>query len=221
MIRIIAGRWKGRRLAVPPGLATRPTSDRARQALFDMLWHAPWAGRAAVEGARVLDAFAGSGALGIEALSRGATEAVFIEHDAAALRVLRENLGALGGGPHPALSRRERVLRPTGGKPSPSGRGLGEGLAARVIAGDATAPPAPPFAATLAFLDPPYGQGLAARALVALAARGWCADGALVCIETGREETLDPAGFTPLADRTHGKARLRVLRFSAGSGASR
>jgi 16S rRNA (guanine966-N2)-methyltransferase len=189
MIRVIAGRWRGRRLAVPPGLATRPTSDRARQALFDMLWHAPWAGRDAVDGARVLDAFAGSGALGIEALSRGAAEAVFIEHDAAALRVLRANVAALDG--------------------------------ARVIAADATLPPAPPFAATLAFLDPPYGQGLAARALAALAARGWFAEGAILCVETGRDEALDVPALAPLDDRAHGKARLRVFRVSAGNDASR
>lgn len=188
MIRIIAGRFKGRRLAVPPGTTTRPTSDRARQALFDMLLHAPFAGRAVVEGALVLDAFAGTGALGIEALSRGAAEALFIEHDAAALKALRANLS---------------------------------GLPARAVVADATDPPPAPFAATLAFFDPPYAHGFAARALVALAARGWLADGALVCVETGRDEELDLPGFTLLDDRAHGKARLRTLRFSDGSGASR
>ena len=72
MLRVIAGRHRGRRLAAPEGQGTRPTAERVRQALFDMLWHAPWAGREAVGGARVLDAFAGTGALGLEALSRGA-----------------------------------------------------------------------------------------------------------------------------------------------------
>jgi 16S rRNA (guanine966-N2)-methyltransferase len=215
---------------VPEGRATRPTSDRARQALFDMLMHAPFAGRAAVEGARVLDAFAGTGALGIEALSRGAAEAMFIENDPAALGALRANLaGIVGAGPHPALSRRERVPHPTGAPSAPSGRGQGEGAIARVIVGDAVHPPAPPWAATLAFLDPPYGRGLAARALPALAARGWFADGALVCVETARGEDLVPdgpappgtlPGFTLLDDRAHGKARLRTLRFNAGSAAS-
>jgi 16S rRNA (guanine966-N2)-methyltransferase len=189
MIRVIAGRWKGRRLAAPEGRATRPTSDRARQALFDMLMHAPFAGRAVIEDAAVLDAFAGTGALGIEALSRGAAQAVFIERDPAALSALRANLAAVGG-------------------------------VARVIAADATRPPAPPFAATLAFLDPPYGEGLAARALPVLAGRGWFADGAIVCVETGRDDALVcgtalPAGFALLDDRAHGKARLRTLRFSA------
>jgi 16S rRNA (guanine966-N2)-methyltransferase len=203
VIRVIGGRWRGRKLLVPPGSTTRPTSERARQALFDMLLHAPFAGRAQVEGARVLDAFAGSGALGIEALSRGAAEAAFIENDPAALRALRANVAALG-----------------------------EGVGARVIAADATDPPAPPVAATLAFLDAPYGQCLAARALIALAARGWFAEGALVCVETARGEALACGpGFAVLDDRSHGRARLRTLgfgaappdaaRLSAGSAASR
>ena len=95
-MRIIAGRWKGKRLVAPEGTATRPTSDRARQALFDMLWHAPWGGREAIEGAEVLDAFAGTGALGLEALSRGASRATFIEQDRAALAALRANAAACG-----------------------------------------------------------------------------------------------------------------------------
>lgn len=195
MIRVIAGRFKGRRLAVPAGHATRPTSQRARQALFDTLLHAPFAGRALFAGARVLDAFAGSGALGIEALSRGAAEAAFIEADPAARAVLRQNLAALG-------------------------------LAAAVFAADATAPPPPPFTATLAFLDPPYARDVAGRALAALAEAGWLAPGALVCVETGRERALEVAGFTLVDDRAHGRARLRCLRYTpaglnGGSGASR
>ena len=96
MIRIIGGAWKGRRLQAPPGAETRPTSDRVRQALFDMLWHAPWAGRAAIERAVVLDAFAGTGALGLEALSRGAMSATFFERDRDALAALRRNLAIAG-----------------------------------------------------------------------------------------------------------------------------
>ena len=88
-MRIIAGRWKGRALVAPPGLATRPTSDRARQAIFDQLWHAPWAGRAVVENATVLDGFAGTGAMGLEALSRGAARVFFMEQDRAALAALQ------------------------------------------------------------------------------------------------------------------------------------
>ena len=93
-MRIIAGRHRGRRLLAPAGAATRPTADRVRQALFDRLMHAPWAGRAAVDGARVLDAFAGTGALGLEALSRGAAVATFLETGRAALAALRGNIAA-------------------------------------------------------------------------------------------------------------------------------
>jgi 16S rRNA (guanine966-N2)-methyltransferase len=200
VIRIIAGRFKGRRLAVPEGFSTRPTSERARQALFDMLWHAPFAGRGLIEGARVLDAFAGSGALGFESLSRGAAQAVFIENDREAVAVLRANAASLGA-------------------------------AARVVVADVLAPPAPPFAASLAFVDPPYGAGLAGPALSALAAAAWFADGALVCVETARGEvpgsgeqpcrTSAGGSFQLLDTRTHGKANLTTLRFSAGSAASR
>lgn len=95
-MRIIGGRWRGRALVAPAGEVTRPTADRVRQALFDSLLHAPWAGRAAVDGASVLDAFAGTGALGLEALSRGAARAAFIERDRAALAALRANAAALG-----------------------------------------------------------------------------------------------------------------------------
>ncbi len=93
-MRIIAGAWRGRTLVTPSGLATRPTSERARQATFDMLAHAPWAGRSALEDAVVLDAFAGSGALGLEALSRGAARAVFMDTSRAALDAIRANVAA-------------------------------------------------------------------------------------------------------------------------------
>src|SRR5271163_950273 len=93
-MRIIAGTWRGRALQAPPGDTTRPTADRVRQALFDMLLHAAWAGRDTIEGAHVLDVFAGTGAFGLEALSRGAAHATFIEHDRAALTALRANIAA-------------------------------------------------------------------------------------------------------------------------------
>ena len=95
-MRIIAGKWRGRLLVAPPGQTTRPTAERVRQALFDRLMHAPWGGRALLEGARVLDVFAGTGALGLEALSRGASHATFIEQDSAALTALRGNIAACG-----------------------------------------------------------------------------------------------------------------------------
>lgn len=127
-MRIVAGAWRGRSLAAPPGGATRPTADRVRQGLFDMLMHAPWAGPGAVRGARVLDAFAGTGALGLEALSRGALHATFIERDRAALAALRANVAATGGAAE-VLS--ADALRPPPGRPCglvfldpPYGQGL-------------------------------------------------------------------------------------------------
>ena len=183
MLRIVAGRHRGRRLAAPDGLTTRPTAERVRQALFDMLWHAPWAGRERVEGAAVLDAFAGTGALGLEALSRGAAQATFIEPDRAALVALRRNIATLD-----------------------------EAARARVIAGDATRPPPAPAPCSLLLLDPPYGKDLVPRALGALGAAGWIAPGALVAAEVAKADPLDLPGYETLAERAHGAARLVVLR---------
>lgn len=180
-MRIVAGLWRGRALTAPKGEATRPTADRVRQALFDMLLHAPWAGRDAVVGATVLDAFAGTGALGLEALSRGAAHAHFLERDRAALAALRANITALKA-------------------------------PATVHAADATKPP-PGVPCSLVFLDPPYGQGLIERALPALAQAGWLAPGALLVAETAREEPLALAAEI-LAERSHGAARITVLRWA-------
>lgn len=179
-MRIVAGLWRGRSLAAPKGEATRPTADRVRQALFDMLLHAPWAGREAVVGASVLDAFAGTGALGLEALSRGAAQAHFLERDRDALAALRGNIAALKA-------------------------------PATVHQADATRPP-PGVPCRLVFLDPPYGQGLIERALPALALAGWLAPDALIVAETARDEALALAAET-LAERTHGAARITVLRW--------
>ncbi|MBC9207667.1 16S rRNA (guanine(966)-N(2))-methyltransferase RsmD [Roseomonas aerophila] len=182
-MRIVAGRHRGRKLVAPEGATTRPTGERMRQALFDMLWHAPWAGRAAIEGHAVLDAFAGTGALGLEALSRGAATACFIEQDRAALAALRANIAACR-----------------------------EDAASQVLPVDATRPPRAKAPCSLVFLDPPYAKDLVPRALAALGAAGWIAPSALICAETGRDE--DPAlpDFTLLAERTHGAARILVLR---------
>ncbi len=95
-MRIIAGKWRGRVLVAPAGEVTRPTAERVRQALFDRIMHAPWGGRGLIEGARVLDVFAGTGALGLEALSRGAAHATFMEQDRAALAALRANIASCG-----------------------------------------------------------------------------------------------------------------------------
>ena len=180
-MRIVAGAWRGRILVAPPGQATRPTADRVRQALFDMLLHAPWGGRPLIEDAVVLDAFAGTGAMGLEALSRGAARCVFIESDPAALRALRANIAAC------RAADRCRVV-------AADVLGVGGGEAA-----------------ALAFLDPPYGQGLVPRAVAHLTSAGWLAPGALIVAETGREEGWLP-GQGVLAERIYGAARVVVYR---------
>ncbi len=181
-MRIIAGRLKGRRLAAPPGEATRPTADRVRQALFDAMTHAPWAGRERLEEAVVLDAFAGTGSLGLEALSRGAAEVTFLENARPAVAVVRANI---------AVCKAE--------------------AATQVIVGDATRPPRAKKPCSLVFLDPPYGRDLIATAVTALAAMGWFAPGALLVAEAGRNEAApELAGFTLCDERAHGAAVLRV-----------
>src|SRR5579862_5181206 len=178
-MRIVGGSHRGRRLVVPPGELVRPTSDRAREALFNILSHGnfaasglPFAGRP------VLDAFAGTGAFGLEALSRGASKAVFIEIEREALAALRRNVGALG-----------------------------EADRAHIVAGDATRPPRAGFACALAFLDPPYRSGLAAASLVALAAAGWLMRDALIVIEVAAREDFPLApGFSLIDQRIYGAA---------------
>ena len=157
-MRIVAGIWRGRTLLAPAGSATRPTADRVRQALFDMLLHAPWGGPALIEDARVLDAFAGTGAFGLEALSRGAAHATFVEHDRAALAALRTNIAACSAGEHCTLLAMDALSVPTG------------------------------ETADLAFLDPPYHSGLLARAIAHLRAVGRIAPGCVVIAETARDE---------------------------------
>src|ERR1700676_1536884 len=167
-LRIVGGVHRGRRLVAPPGEVVRPTSERAREALFNSLAHGDFAASGLIFADRpVLDAFAGTGAFGLEALSRGASAAVFIENNCQALAELRRNVAALGE----------------------EGR-------AQIVAGDATRPPRAALPCALALLDPPYRSGLAAPALGALAAAGWLAAHALAVIEVAaREGLVPPAGF--------------------------
>jgi 16S rRNA (guanine966-N2)-methyltransferase len=153
--RIIGGQWRGRKLAAPAGLETRPTAARARQAVFDILLHAAWAGPDFVHTALVLDVFAGTGAYGLEALSRGAASATFIENGRPALAAIRANVAAC---------RAEAMTK--------------------IMAADATSPP-PGIAHNLVFLDPPYGRNLLPKALAALARAGWLAPGAVIVAEFG------------------------------------
>ena len=180
-MRIVAGAWKGRTLSAPPGLDTRPTADRVRQALFDILLHAPWAGRSFLENSPVLDLFAGTGALGLEALSRGAAHATFVEQSRPALVSLRKNIVACGAEDW-----------------------------CTVLAIDALAIPAGPRF-DLVFLDPPYGRGLVARAMVRLRATARVGAGSLIVAETGRDEPV-LADVQALSDRSHGPARITIWR---------
>lgn len=159
-MRIVAGTWRGRTLKAPPGTTTRPTADRVRQALFDMLLHSPWGGRSVLEDALVLDLFAGTGAMGLEALSRGAARAIFVEQDRTALLALRANIAACE-----ATDR--SIVLPT------DALSLGPGEPAQLV-----------------FLDPPYGRDLVARTHARLTAAGRIAPDALVVAETGAEESL-------------------------------
>ena len=187
-MRIVAGRLKGRTIAAPEGRDVRPTSDRVRESLFNILEHRDWGkgGRSPVPGARVLDAFCGTGALGLEALSRGAAHATFLDNARPALAVCRENV-----------------------------RKLGQIANADILQGDTLKPVRPRAPCDLVFLDPPYGQDLVPKALAALAAEGWFAPGAICIVETGAREVFDaPADFTELDDRTYGAARIRILRYA-------
>jgi len=180
-MRIVAGTLRGRILVAPLGRATRPTADRVRQSLFDMLVHASWGGRSVVEQSVVLDGFAGTGALGLEALSRGAARACFIESDTTALAALRSNITACKVGDR-----------------------------AQVVASDVLRVE-PGEAATLIFLDPPYGQGLVPRTLAHLQATGRIGRGAVIVAELGQSETWAP-DHDVMAKRKHGAARILVFR---------
>jgi 16S rRNA (guanine966-N2)-methyltransferase len=184
-VRIVGGQFKGRALKAPDGRDTRPTSDRAREAVFNILEHADWS--PGLEGARVLDLFAGSGALGFEALSRGAGFALFVETDASARGAIRDNIEAL------ELFGVTRIHRRDATDLGPKPAGLNE-----------------PF--DLVFLDPPYGKGLGERALRRLHENGWTTLDALIVYECGADEAPTPSGFAVLDERAYGAAKVLFLR---------
>ena len=185
-MRIVGGRLRGRGLAGPKSPAIRPTADRLRESLFNILMHAygdP------VSDARVLDLFAGTGALGLEALSRGAVFALFVDDGAEARALLRENVAALGLGGVTRIFRRDA-------------RKLG------------MAHPVEPF--SLAFLDPPYGQGLAEKALASAREGGWLTPDALVVVEEATKAGFAmPEGFSELERRRYDDTEFIILRFGA------
>ena len=191
-MRIVSGEFRGKALVAPEGQATRPTSDRARESIFNILEHAPWSG--GVRDARVIDLFAGSGALGFEALSRGATFCLFVETDEAARGAIRDNVDAMGLFGRTRVHRRDAT--DLGQRPGADG---------------------PAF--NLAFLDPPYGKDLGEIALGKLAAGGWLAPDATVVFERGASESaIRVEGFESLDARDYGAARVHFLRFAAEAG---
>jgi len=187
-MRIVAGTFRGRPLVAPKGQSTRPTADRTRQALFNVLQHAPWS--PALDRARVIDVFAGSGALGLEAMSHGAAFCLFVDRDEAARAAIGANVGVLKLGDRARIDRRDATTL--------SARTTGDG-----------------GSFDLAFLDPPYGKALGEAALARLLAGGWLAPDALVVLERGMDDPAPtPAGFEPLDERTWGAARVSFLRVS-------
>lgn len=180
-MRIIAGQWRGRPLAAPKGEATRPTADRTREALFSML-----ASRVgSFEGLKVADLFAGSGALGLEALSRGAESCLFVEQDRPALDALRVNIDKL------------------------------DAKGAQVRAGSVLALGPAPAPFDLVLMDPPYASGAGWVAADKLARLGWIGPATWVSVETERGEAVQAPGFAIDAERIHGRAKLTLLRHAA------
>ena len=182
-MRVVGGRLKGRNLASPSSQAIRPTADRLRESLFNILVHAygdP------IEDARVLDLFAGTGALGIEAISRGAAYALFVDEGVEARALLRDNVETLGLGGVTRIFRRDAT-------------NLG---------------PAHPIEAfSLVFLDPPYGKGLAEKALLSARAGGWLKPNALIVVEEAADAGFKPPeGFAELERRSYDDTEFAFLR---------
>lgn len=185
-MRIVAGEFRGRALSAPAGDRTRPTSDRARQAIFNVLEHAAWS--PGLRGRRVIDLFAGTGALGFEAISRGADFCLFVETDEGARGAIRETVDAFGLFGRTRVHRRDAT--DLGVRPGSDG---------------------PAF--DLAFLDPPYGKGLGEAALERLAAGGWLTPDAVIVFERGAQEPpLESPGFEVVDERDYGAARVWFLR---------
>jgi 16S rRNA (guanine966-N2)-methyltransferase len=184
-MRIVAGRFKGHAISGPRSMAVRPTSDRLRETLFNVLAHGYGLPE---QETRVLDLFAGTGALGLEAMSRGARYCLFVDEGLEARALIRTNTEALGLGGQTRLFKRDATrLGPAG--------------------------PIQPF--DLIFCDPPYARGLAEKALASAAGGGWLAPGALVVIEEAGEVTVAlPKGFEALDTRDYGESQLVLARFA-------
>jgi 16S rRNA (guanine966-N2)-methyltransferase len=185
-VRIVGGRLRGRALAAPKSQGIRPTADRLRESLFNILMHAY---ADPISGARVLDLFAGTGALGLEAISRGAAFALFVDDGAEARALLRQNVEAL------SLAAVARIFRRDATKLGP-------------------AHPVEPF--SLAFLDPPYGKGLAEKALTSARDGGWLTDDALIVVEEAADAGFKaPEGFDEIERRKYDDTEFTILRCAS------
>ena len=183
-MRIVSGRWKGKALVAPAGETTRPTSDRARQAVFNILEHASWS--PGLNGARILDLFAGTGALGLEALSRGAASCLFLDTDPAARAALMTNIEECGAMGITRVWKRDAACL----DPMPASANG-------------------PF--DVVFVDPPYAKGFDVAALIGLA-RGWLAPQGVIMLERGRGEgTLMSGDFEVVDTREYGAAQVVFL----------
>ena len=181
-VRIVGGEFRGRPLATPRDATIRPTTDRTREALFNVLAHR-FPER--LEGARVLDLFAGTGALGLEALSRGAASCVFIEESAEGRGLIRTNVEAFGLQGRTKIFRRDATSLGAAGTMAPFG---------------------------LVFADPPYGKGLGERALASALAGAWLTQDALCVVEETAAAAFDPGpGFTVLDERSYGETIIRFV----------
>ena len=212
-MRIVAGAYGGRRLEVPKGRDIRPTSDKVRGAIFNAL-----RSRGAVEGARVLDAFCGTGALGLEALSQGAVHCSFLDKSRESLELAKRNAQALGLlSPSLRGAQRRGNPEPQDGSRDCFAGARNDGKTAEFLLKDSTklgTCPYDPFA--LIFLDPPYDQGLISPALAGLHDGGWLADGAFIVAETEKRWSGDiPPAYTALDEKTYGDTKVVFLRYSA------
>jgi len=183
-MRIVGGEFRGARLAAPQGQRTRPTSDRVRESVFNILTHS--LADFTLQGVRVIDLFAGTGALGLEALSRGAAYCLFVDSDAEARGAQRDNIEALG------VEARSRLFRRDARKLGPAGNMGRFGLV---------------------FLDPPYGEGLAEAALAELLRGGWLEERAVCVVEERADvDFVPPAGVAAIDERRYGDTRIVILR---------
>jgi len=184
-MRIVSGKYKGRPITAPKGRSTRPTADRTREALFNIIAHAPWAPPLA--GARVIDLFAGSGGLGLEAMSRGASFCLFVETDSAARGAIRTNVETL------QLTGVTRVHRRSAISLGPIPPNIGGAF-------------------DIAFLDPPYHKDLAAPCLTELKESGWVHEKSIAVVETASDEAPEFAGWETLEARSYGAAHVSFLK---------